>query len=70
MFFYELHEGDDDVFSDLLLVSAAPLHAPRAYFDLLAECGIDMVDLMLADESDLDLIAAERFLAEIAPDYA
>ena len=34
MFFYELHEGDDDVFSDLLLVSDEQIEA-EDFFELV-----------------------------------
>jgi len=34
VYFYELHEGDDDVFSDLLLVSEVE-YAPEDFFDLV-----------------------------------
>lgn len=60
-------EGRD--VSTLVLASAAPLDAPRAYFDLLAENGIHLVDLMLNHTHELDLVAAERFQREVAPHY-
>ena len=34
MFFYELHEGDDDVFSDLLLVSDEQME-PEDFYELV-----------------------------------
>ena len=34
MYFYELHEGDDDVFSDLLLVSDEQVE-PEDFFELV-----------------------------------
>jgi hypothetical protein len=34
LYFYELHEGDEDVFSDLLLVSDEQLE-PEDFFDLV-----------------------------------
>ena len=34
MYFYELHEGDDDVFSDLLLVSDEQIE-PEDFFELV-----------------------------------
>ena len=34
MYFYELHEGDDDVFSDLLLVSDEQME-PEDFFELV-----------------------------------
>ena len=34
MFFYELHEGDDDVFSDLLLVNDEQME-PEDFFELV-----------------------------------
>lgn len=34
MFFYELHEGDDDVFSDLLLVSDEEMD-PEDFYELV-----------------------------------
>ncbi len=48
--------------SDLLLVDGAPIDAPEEHFDMLAELGIDEVDLMLTTEDDLDLVGAERFM--------
>ncbi|MCU0484283.1 MAG: hypothetical protein MUC54_08465 [Chloroflexi bacterium] len=36
MFFYELHEGDDDLFSDVLLAHEEEL-APDDFFDLVQE---------------------------------
>ncbi len=34
MYFYELHEGDDDIFSDLLLVHDEEID-PEVFFDLV-----------------------------------
>ncbi len=34
MFFYELHEGDDDLFADVLLVREEAME-PEAFFDLV-----------------------------------
>ncbi len=34
MYFYELHEGDDDLFSDLLLVREAEME-PEVFFDIV-----------------------------------
>ena len=59
-------EGRDP--STVRLVASAPMSAPRQHFELLAALGIDDVDLMPTEESDLDLAIAERVAAEIVPD--
>ena len=56
-------------YADLLLVGSAPISAGEAHFDLLAEAGIAMCDLMLDEPSDLDLRGAEAFLEKMAPRY-
>lgn len=48
--------------SELLLVDGAPVDAPEEHFEMLAELGVDEVDIMLNSEDDLDLVAAERLV--------
>lgn len=43
MHFYELHEGDDDVFADLLLVREEEMD-PEAFFDLVQSIRRRVVD--------------------------
>ena len=57
-------EGRDP--ATVRLVASAPLSAPRAHFELLAELGIDDVDLMPTEPSDLDLDIAEALVDTIA----
>jgi probable F420-dependent oxidoreductase len=56
-------------YDDLLLVGSAPLSAGAEFFDLLAGAGVAMCDIMLEQPADLDLVGAERFMAEMAPRY-
>ena len=55
---------------EVRLVAGAPLSAPAEHLELLAEHGIDDVDLMIEDPEDLDLQRAARFMAEVAPRFA
>ena len=43
MFFYELHEGDDEVFSDVLVVSESEWE-PQEFFDLVQRIRHDVQD--------------------------
>jgi hypothetical protein len=43
VFFYELHEGDDDVFSDVLVVSESEWE-PQEFFDLVQRVRHDVQD--------------------------
>lgn len=57
MFFYELHEGDDDIFSDLLLVHDEQF-APEDFFDLVQ--GIrQQVQETFEDDTLIEAIARE-----------
>lgn len=53
-------EGRD--VADVRLVAGAPLRAPLEHFDMLADLGIDDIDLMLTDPAELDLESAAAFL--------
>lgn len=55
--------------STVRLVAGAPLSAPLEHFELLAELGIDDVDLMPVEINDLDGDAAARFAAEVVPQF-
>ena len=57
-------------YDELLLVGNAPLNSPREHLDMLADAGIDHVDLMLTDQAQLDMTAAEQFMVDVAPHYA
>lgn len=41
MFFYELHEGDDEVYSDVLVVSESEWE-PQEFFDLVQRIRVDL----------------------------
>ena len=43
MFFYELHEGDDEVYSDLIVVSESEWE-PQEFFDLVQRVRHDVQD--------------------------
>ena len=43
MFFYELHEGDDEVYSDVLVVSESEWE-PQEFFDLVQRVRHDVQD--------------------------
>lgn len=43
MFFYELHEGDDDIYSDVLVVSESEWE-PQEFFDLVQRIRRDIQD--------------------------
>ncbi len=48
MYFYELHEGDDDVFSDLLLVSDEQVE-PEDFFELVQAIRAKVKDTFVED---------------------
>lgn len=57
MFFYELHEGDDDVFSDLLLVSEEEME-PEDFFELVQAIR-ERVQDTYEDDTLIEAIARE-----------
>jgi len=57
LFFYELHEGDDDVFSDLLLVSDEDM-APEDFFELVQSIR-ERVQDTYEDDTLIEAIARE-----------
>ena len=57
MFFYELHEGDDDVFSDLLLVSDEEME-PEDFFELVQSVR-ERVQDTFEDDTLIEAIAHE-----------
>ena len=57
MYFYELHEGDDDVFSDLLLVSEVE-YSPEDFFDLVQSIRRRVQD-HFEDDTLIEAIAGE-----------
>ena len=57
MFFYELHEGDDDVFSDLLLVSDEEME-PEDFFELVQAIR-ERVQDTYEDDTLIEAIARE-----------
>lgn len=57
MYFYELHEGDDDVFSDLMLVSDVE-YSPEDYFDLVQSIRRRIQD-NFEDDTLIEAIAGE-----------
>ena len=48
MFFYELHEGDDEVYSDVLVVSESEWE-PQEFFDLVQRVRRDVQDAYDSD---------------------
>lgn len=56
MYFYELREGDDDVFSDLLLVRGEEM-APADFFDLVQSIRRQVKDTF-EDDTLIETIAA------------
>lgn len=48
MFFYELHEGDDEVYSDLVVVSESEWE-PQEFFDLVQRIRHDVQDTFEQD---------------------
>lgn len=57
MFFYELHEGDDDVFSDLLLVSEDEME-PEDFYELVQSIRERIQDTY-EDDTLIEAIARE-----------
>ena len=57
MFFYELHEGDDDVFSDLVLVSEDEME-PEDFYELVQSVRQQVQDTF-EDDSLIEAIARE-----------
>jgi hypothetical protein len=57
LFFYELHEGDDDVFTDLLLVSDEDM-APEDFFELVQSIR-ERVQDTYEDDTLIEAIARE-----------
>ena len=55
MFFYELHEGDDEVYSDVLVVSESEWE-PQEFFDLVQRIRTDMREY--EQETLIEAIAA------------
>ena len=57
MYFYELHEGDDDVFSDVLLVSDEQIE-PEDFFELVQAVRAKVQDTF-EEDSLIEAIALE-----------
>jgi hypothetical protein len=57
LFFYELHEGDDDVFSDLVLVSEDEME-PEDFYELVQSVRQQVQDTF-EDDSLIEAIARE-----------
>jgi hypothetical protein len=57
LYFYELHEGDDDVFSDLLLVSDEQME-PEDFFELVQAIREKVLDTF-EEETLIEAIALE-----------
>jgi hypothetical protein len=57
LYFYELHEGDDDVFSDLLLVHDEQLE-PDDFFELVQAIRVQVKDTY-EDDTLIEAIARE-----------
>lgn len=57
MYFYELHEGDDDVFSDLMLVSDVE-YSPEDFFELVQSIRRRVQD-NFEDDTLIEAIAGE-----------
>lgn len=57
MYFYELHEGDDDLYSDLLLAHDEET-APEDFFDLVQAIRHQVAD-DFAEDTLIEAIAAE-----------
>jgi hypothetical protein len=76
LYFYELHEGDDDVFSDLLLVRDEEME-PEDFFELVQSIRhnlqdtfeqdtlIEAIALELEREHDFMFVSDERLTASI-----
>lgn len=57
MFFYELHEGDDEVYSDVLLIHDEEI-SPQEFFDLVQEIRVRVQDSYV-DDTLIEAIANE-----------
>ena len=57
MYFYELHEGDDDVFSDLLLVNDEQME-PEDFFELV-QAVREKVQATFEEDTLIEAIALE-----------
>ena len=57
MYFYELHEGDDEVYSDVLLVHAEEF-SPQEFFDLVQSMRLRVLDSYV-DDTLIEAIAVE-----------
>lgn len=57
MYFYELHEGDDDVFSDLLLVHDEQIE-PEDFFELVQAIRLKLQD-RFEEDTLIEAIALE-----------
>ncbi len=57
MYFYELHEGDDDIFSDLLLTSEDEMD-PEDFFELVQSIRLRVQD-SYEDDTLIEAIAPE-----------
>ena len=57
MYFYELHEGDDDVFSDLLLVNDEQIE-PEDFFELVQAIRANVQDTF-EEDTLIEAIALE-----------
>ena len=57
MYFYELHEGDEDAFSDLLLVHEEQ-YEPEDFFDLVQSVRVQVQDTY-EDDTLIEAIAAQ-----------
>ena len=76
MYFYELHEGDDDVFSDLLLVRDEEME-PEDFFELVQairhnlrdsfeqDTLIEAIALELEREHDFTFVSDARLTASV-----
>lgn len=76
MYFYELHEGDDDVFSDLLLVRDEEME-PEDFFELVQSIRsnlqdkfeedtlIEAIALELEREHDFTFVSDARLTASV-----
>lgn len=62
-------EIEDRDRADLRLVSGAPLTAEVGHYELMAELGIDDVDVMMDSVDQLDLVDVARFADEMIPRF-
>jgi probable F420-dependent oxidoreductase len=66
----EACEREDRDPRSVRLVAGADLSADLGHFEMLAEVGIDDVDLMLTNPRELDLELAASFAADVLPRFA